>query len=90
MVPVAIWSNFSAQSPAIKPAAPKINDDKIKNKTKIEKFFISIGKINEKTVIDIMQIIIDLVIDAAIIEKVTSQEDKGAPIKSTIFDMWKN
>ena len=45
------------------------------------------GIIKEKTDIEIIQIIIDLVIAAEIIAKVTSQEDKGAPIKSTIFPM---
>ena len=43
------------------------------------------GIINEKTDIEMIQIIIDLVIDAAIIEKVTSQEERGAPIKSTML-----
>ena len=39
----------------------------------------------EKIIIDRKVIIIALVIDAEIIDKVTSAEDKGAPIKSTIL-----
>ena len=45
-----------------------------------------INNINiEKIIIDRKVIIIALVIDAEIIDKVTSAEDKGAPIKSTIL-----
>ena len=40
---------------------------------------------NENRIIEIIEIIKDLVIEANIIAKVTSAADKGAPIKSTIF-----
>ena len=41
--------------------------------------------IKENRIIEIIEIINDLVIEANIIAKVTSAADKGAPIKSTIF-----
>ena len=41
--------------------------------------------ISENRIIEIIEIINDLVIEANIIAKVTSEDDKGAPIKSTIF-----
>ena len=41
--------------------------------------------INENRIIEIIEIINDLVIEANIIAKVTSAADKGAPIKSTIL-----
>ena len=78
-------SNLSAQSPAHMPAAPKINDDKIRYVTRINgcSIFKLINK--EKIIIERNVIIIARVIDADIIDKVTSAEDKGAPIKSTML-----
>ena len=35
-VTVAMWSNLSAHNPAIKPAAPKMKDDKTTYKINIE------------------------------------------------------
>ena len=85
LVIVAILSNLSAQSPAQIPAAPKINEHKITYITRRNGYSIFILINIEKIIIDRKVIIIALVIDAEIIDKVTSAEDKGAPIKSTIL-----
>ena len=85
LVIVAMLSNLSAHSPAQIPAAPKINEHKITYTIRRNGYSIFILINIEKIIIDRKVIIIALVIDAEIIDKVTSAEDKGAPIKSTIL-----
>ena len=78
-------SNLSAHKPAQIPAAPKIKEDK--NKYKISIVIFSIFKSMNKlqTIIERNVIIIDRDIEADIIDKVTSEAERGAPIKSPIF-----
>ena len=78
-------SNLSAHSPAQIPAAPKMNEHNITYIISRNGYSIFILINIEKIIIDRKVIIIALVIDAEIIDKVTSAEDKGAHIKSTIL-----
>tara|TARA_Y100001935_G_C16838657_1_gene282955 strand:- start:158 stop:502 length:345 start_codon:yes stop_codon:yes gene_type:complete len=85
LVTVAIFSHLSDHIPATNPIAPMEKDDKNKKTAKYRNFSrrMSVKILNTK--IDKKLIIIDLVIEAKIIESVTSRAERGLPTKSTIF-----